>query len=377
MKSSTTYENKSDPWAPAQPYIIKNLEQTNRVFDENQPFLDAFANESFRTYAQSAPGAKLGVLGAQDYTNNVLSGAYMGRQPGIDYYQSLMGAQNPYSSQYSNIAASGNPTQAGYQAVAGGNYLGWNPWIDQFNAASTSGQAVRNLQDTVDGKYLMGNPWLDANVNAAIGDATNSANAQFSAAGRYGSGAHSGVLASKAGGISAQMRGANYDAERNRQMEAMGMLAQRANQMDNQLMSGLQSGYQSERDRMMQGLAGLNQQDALRLQALQSGDESYQNMLKLGLTGAQSLDALYDNDLNRMQWAADQARALMSGSQGLLNQTAQLPWMGVEALTGNIRNATNGYGVQTGTQTTSGGLGNMLGGIAGGVLSGWASSGFK
>lgn len=381
MKSTTTTQTNNDPWAPAQPYIIKNLEQSNRVFDENQPMLDAFANESFNTYSQISPGAKLGVLGAQDFTNNVLSGAYRGNQPGLDYYQSMMTAQNPYTSQYSQIGAAGNPSMGGYGQTAGGAFLGFNPWLDQFKAAQTGGQSSRNLQDVVDGKYLNGNPWLDANVNAAIGDAANTANAQFSSAGRYGSGAHSGVLASKAGGISAQMRGANYDAERERQMQALGMLSSRANQMDSQILSGMQSGYQSERDRMMQALSGMgqgyNQQEALRLQALQSGDESYQNQMRMGLTGAQALDAAYASDLDRMQQASNEARALMSGSQGLLQQTAALPWMGVEAFTGNVRNASNGYGVQTGTQTTSGSVGGLLGGIAGAGLSGWASGGFK
>ena len=41
----------------------------------------------------------------------------------------------------------------------------------------------------------------------------------------------------------------------------------------------------------------------------------------------------------------------MGGSQSLLNNAAELPWLGVGALSGNIRQSSNGYGTQTGSQT--------------------------
>ncbi len=53
---------------------------------------------------------------------------------------------------------------------------------------------------------------------------------------------------------------------------------------------------------------------------------------------------------NQLQ-AVQQASGLMGGSQSLLNNAAELPWIGVGALNGNIRQASNGYGTQTGTQT--------------------------
>ena len=77
----------------------------------------------------------------------------------------------------------------------------------------------------------------------------------------------------------------------------------------------------------------------------------------------------YQND------AIGQAQNLMGGSQGLLNNAAELPWIGVGALNGNVRNASGGYGTTTTKQ--SGGIGQMLGGLAGAGLSGWATGGFK
>ena len=72
--------------------------------------------------------------------------------------------------------------------------------------------------------------------------------------------------------------------------------------------------------------------------------------------------------------AVDQAQGLMAGSQGLLNNAAELPWIGVGALNGNVRNASGGYGKTTTKQ--SGGLGQMGMGLLGSGLSGWASGGF-
>lgn len=50
----------------------------------------------------------------------------------------------------------------------------------------------------------------------------------------------------------------------------------------------------------------------------------------------------------------------MRGSQGLLSEAANLPWLGVGALNGNVRQASNGYGSTTTTQS-----GGLLGDIAG------------
>lgn len=47
MKSKTVQKN--DPWAPAQPYILKNLQQQDAVFTEQQPKLDQFSADQMAT----------------------------------------------------------------------------------------------------------------------------------------------------------------------------------------------------------------------------------------------------------------------------------------------------------------------------------------
>jgi len=74
----------------------------------------------------------------------------------------------------------------------------------------------------------------------------------------------------------------------------------------------------------------------------------------------------YQND------AIGQAQQLMGGSQSLLNNAAELPWIGVGALNGNVRNASGGYGTTTTTQKQ--GIGGLLAQAAGTALSTYAGS---
>lgn len=135
------------------------------------------------------------------------------------------------------------------------------------------------------GDYLNGNPYTDGILERTRGDITNQTNAQFSKAGRYGSGSHAGILAAALANAQNAVLYGNYNVERQNQLNAVG-----------------------------------------------------------------------------------QAQNLMGGSQSLLNNAAQLPWAGVNALNSNIRQASNGYGTQTGTQTQSQPFGQMLmGGVLGGL----------
>jgi hypothetical protein len=79
---------------------------------------------------------------------------------------------------------------------------------------------------TAQGNYLQGNPYLDAVLGKSMQDSANAVNSQFSAAGRYGSGAHAGSLARELGGIETNARMGNYTTERQNQQQAQGLLGQ-------------------------------------------------------------------------------------------------------------------------------------------------------
>jgi hypothetical protein len=210
-KSKTTNE----PWAPAQPYILKNLQQQDAVFNSSQPDLMSAAADQRATYGRLAPGAEAGIVGAQDLVNRNLSGA-----------------------------------------------------------------------------NLNGNPFLDAILGKTRADVVGSVNDQFGTAGRFGSGMHADILARALADAENQARFGNYNQERAYQQDAIG-----------------------------------------------------------------------------------QAGNLMQGSQSLLNNAAELPWIGVQAANGAVRQASSGYGTSTSTQSP--GLGQMLLGAASGGLQAYLMGGGK
>lgn len=192
--SSKKTVQSNEPWAPAQPYILKNLAQQDAVFNASQPDLMKYAALQRDTYGRVSPGAEQGIIGAQNLVNQDLSGA-----------------------------------------------------------------------------NLNGNPYLDAIIGQTNEGVTNDVNDQFGMAGRYGSGQHAAILAKQLADADNQLRFQNYSTERGYQQDAIG-----------------------------------------------------------------------------------QAQNLMGGSQSLLNNAAELPWIGVQAANGAVRQASNGYGTQT--SKTSGGL---------------------
>jgi len=78
----------------------------------------------------------------------------------------------------------------------------------------------------------------------------------------------------------------------------------------------------------------------------------------------------YADERGRQQAAVGQASGLMGGAQSLLNNAADLPWIGVSALNGNVRQASNGYGTQT--TTTSDPMGTITG-LAGAGLKAYST----
>lgn len=200
--SSSKKKTTNEPWAPAQPYIIKNLAQQDQVFQTTQPQLEQFAADQRATYGRVAPGAEKGILGAQGVVN-----------------------------------------------------------------------------DTLSGKYLSGNPFLDAILAKTRSNVTAAVNDQFGPAGRFGSGYHAKILADELAAAENQARYGDYAQERANQLAAVG-----------------------------------------------------------------------------------QASGLMGGAQSLLNNAAELPWIGVQAANGAVRQASNGYGTTT-TKESGSVFDNILKGV--------------
>lgn len=99
-------------------------------------------------------------------------------------------------------------------------------------------QAGDMFRRTIGGEYLNSNPYLDATINKTLGDVTQNwrqtvgaqTDRNASMAGAFGGSVHNELmtdnnakLARELGGISSGMRMQNYDQERGRQMQMLGM----------------------------------------------------------------------------------------------------------------------------------------------------------
>lgn len=103
------------------------------------------------------------------------------------------------------------------------NFEGWNPSV---------GQSQDYYGDVLGGKFLdpSSNPGLESVLGRMRGDVSDEVNSQFSMGGRYGSGAHTGVLTDRLADAEGNILYGNYNAERSRQDAAAGAAPQAQNQ---------------------------------------------------------------------------------------------------------------------------------------------------
>lgn len=89
--------------------------------------------------------------------------------------------------------------------------------VDKYNAGNAAVDgATSHVSDLLSGKYLSGNPQLEAIIGKVRGGVTDQVNSQFSAAGRYGSGGHTGVLADSLSEAEAGLRYNDYNTQSGR-----------------------------------------------------------------------------------------------------------------------------------------------------------------
>lgn len=99
------------------------------------------------------------------------------------------------------------------------------PTLQSMFANGNAGVKAANgyVSDVLGGNYMQGNPYLDSIINQSRSGITDQVNSQFSLGGRYGSGAHTGVLAKELGNMETGLRYQNYGDEMNRMASAAGM----------------------------------------------------------------------------------------------------------------------------------------------------------
>src|SRR5262245_61240555 len=193
-KQTTTQTN--EPWKEAQPFLKDVYGKAQELYGAGAPqFWGGTANAGLTPEMQAALGniwtrASSGsplVDAAQASTGAVASGALTGTNPAYSYLDQLMGAYNPATGMAGDLAAStmagSNPALQYMTREASGANIGQNPWLDaSFNDAA---QKVRdNFSKTT--------------VPAIQSD--------YSAAGRYGSGALAAALGQAKGSADEEVR---------------------------------------------------------------------------------------------------------------------------------------------------------------------------
>ncbi len=109
-----------------------------------------------------------------------------------------------------------------------------------FNKSSGAANMASGYNsDVVSGKYLTGNPYMDKMIAQMRGGITDQVNGQFSLGGRYGSGAHTGVLANKLGEMETGLRYGDYSQERDRMGQASAQAQSASNQDIQALLANL------------------------------------------------------------------------------------------------------------------------------------------
>lgn len=212
----------------------------------------------------------------------------------------------------------------GGQRVAGLDQM-TNQGLGMFGAG-IGNQSIDYLRDVVGGKYLSaGNPYVSQVQDAVRSSVTPSINATFSNSGLTGSSQHQGILARGLSEGIAQPLFANYENERNRQMQSAG------------------------------GLASLEQQNA-------------ENMIRGG--GLRQAQNQAELDAQRMQFEEERTKGLR-GFQDVYPMLSQIAGMGGTSTTNSKSTQSqqpNGLAIAGGLGAL--GLGLATGGAGFGALGG-------
>lgn len=261
------------------------------------------------------------------------------------FTQSAKEAQNLY-----NSGAGGNtytgPTVANLSgttmsgvnqlATAGANTntAGTRPLLQGIGAASAGpSYAEQNLGDMANGSYLKsGNPYFNDALRGQLDQTANQVQSQFSGAGRYGSGANTGVLANSLGNIRSSALSDQFNRDSQNMLAANG-------QMDSTRNAGL--------DRALSATNAMGAQDQQQFQNALTGAGA--TLQAGGLLDSQAQKQLTDQ-VNQFYASDNQDWTRL----GMLQQAAA--------------GAAGNYGTQTGHSSTSNPLGALgaIGGLFGG-----------
>ncbi len=139
---------------------------------------------------------------------------------------------NPYArAATESIQNTYNGFQPTLQNAVGNTQALGNQLSGQYSSGQAGAAAGQQYYgDVLAGKYLSGNPEMDAMIAKMQGSVGDRVNSNFALSGRYGSGAHTGVLANELAGAESQMRYNDYNSQMGRMDNAAAQVGQNNNQ---------------------------------------------------------------------------------------------------------------------------------------------------
>ncbi|GAA5105527.1 tail fiber domain-containing protein [Bartonella jaculi] len=143
--------------------------------------------------------------------------------------------------------------------------------------ATGQNSTSQNLKNMASGHEIGNNPYFNEALQNALNKATNTINSSLAGAGRYGSGAHTGVLADELGGIATGALSQQYNQDVNNMMNANSLIDQ-ANQ--NQL-AGANNFFQGQSQANINALAGSGLLDANHQQQLDEQRQKWEQQNNL------------------------------------------------------------------------------------------------
>ncbi|PHS03817.1 MAG: hypothetical protein COA78_17245 [Blastopirellula sp.] len=186
-QTTTTTANR-EPWSAAQPYMKNTMKAASKLYDSG------VGSDVYRD-SQVIPFASQTTQGMNSITD--LATGQTGRN---------------MSANYSNVIDNGGMNAEMQQGVSG---------VAGFAGGTGPSNSERNLGGYATGEYFNDNdPHFERLLKSATDAAADETNFSASAAGRYGSGTHQGVLAESVGDVQAKARFSQYQDLKNRQFAA-------------------------------------------------------------------------------------------------------------------------------------------------------------
>ncbi|MBO1021470.1 tail fiber domain-containing protein [Methylobacterium sp. SD274] len=323
---TTTQEQKSDPWAPAQPALQTILKGATDAYNsgvDSQVYtgprlagLGDTTQAGLNSMAANANGAAATAQAGNTFLNGLLSngGTTAGTQSALNNVLGV-GTVNTAGVQSAadRMADPNNAASSVGKGLVGGQYnLDGSGYSNLANGLGQGTQTQRSLQDVASGKFLdASNPYTSAMIDQGAGDAASKVAQQFAASGRYGSGRFAGAVADAADRVGTNLRYNDYSNERERQAAAANAIDSQANARTG-VLSGLLGAQNDVRTaNANQAVTGAN---------LSSGADT------AALTGASALAALQAQ--NNQQRLSQYGTALQSAQGDRASAQAGLGQVG-------------------------------------------------